>query len=51
MAIITTWNGRQFRGKIYDVRIWHTIRTQRRIADNYQIFLKGDEEDWLPTGN
>ena len=41
---LSTWNGRQFRGKIYDVRIWHTIRTQQQIVDNYQIFLKGDEE-------
>jgi len=38
-----TWNNRFFRGKIYDVRVWNTVRTQQEIADNYKIFLNGDE--------
>lgn len=41
---LATWNGRFFRGKIYDVRVWHSIRTQQEIADNYRNILKGDEE-------
>lgn len=41
---LATWGGRRFRGKIYDVRVWHTVRSQQEIADNYNSFLKGDEE-------
>ena len=35
---------RQFRGKIYDVRVWNTTRTPEQIASAYDRLLTGDEE-------
>ena len=37
-------SGRQFRGKIYDVRVWNTPRTPEQIASAYDRLLTGDEE-------
>jgi hypothetical protein len=38
------FTGRNFKGKLYDVRIWNRVRTAQEIADNYQTMLTGNEE-------
>ena len=41
---LALYSGRQFRGKIYDVRIWNTTRSAEEIAANFRRLLTGDEE-------
>lgn len=41
---LALFSGRQFRGRIYDVRVWNTTRTADQIAANYRRLLTGDEE-------
>lgn len=41
---LALFSGRQFRGKMYDVRVWSTTRTGEQIAANYTRLLTGDEE-------
>ncbi|MFR0895194.1 MAG: LamG-like jellyroll fold domain-containing protein [Alistipes onderdonkii] len=41
---LALFSGRQFRGKIYDVRVWNTTRTPEQIASAYDRLLTGDEE-------
>lgn len=41
---LALFSGRQFRGKMYDVRVWNTTRTPEQIAAYYDRLLTGDEE-------
>lgn len=41
---LALYSGRQFRGKIYDVRVWNTARTADQIAANFKQLLTGTEE-------
>ena len=38
---LALFSGRQFRGKIYDVRVWNTTRTPEQIASAYDRLLTG----------
>ena len=40
-----------FKGKVDEVRIWNTARTQQEIQDNYQTSLLGDESGLIGYWN
>ncbi|MFO7616341.1 MAG: LamG domain-containing protein, partial [Bacteroidales bacterium] len=42
-----TWKGRHFDGKMHDIRIWSTVRTEQQIRSSMRASLTGSESNLL----